>query len=162
MLLFTKDSVGPSLLLRSLPTIEQLGSPVGYQRRTQAIEGTDVMIRSLAIRTVSMAVAFLGLDAIMDSVSLSGGFFGAIGLAVVFGLVSAVLGTLIRLLTLPVRIISFGLFDLVINGALLLVTSWLTDWLEVDGFVAGITGALILGVIAAVTGYLVTALAPNR
>ncbi|MCP5028552.1 MAG: phage holin family protein [Actinomycetia bacterium] len=120
------------------------------------------MIRSLAIRTVSMAVAFLALDAIMDSVSLSGGFFGAIGLAVVFGLVSAVLGTLIRLLTLPVRIISFGLFDLVINGALLLVTSWLTDWLAVDGFVAGITGALILGVTAAVVGYLVSALAPGQ
>ncbi|MDH4119480.1 MAG: phage holin family protein [Acidimicrobiia bacterium] len=120
------------------------------------------MIRALAIRTAAMALAFLALDAIMDSVSATGGFFGAVGLAVVFGIISAVLGTVIRLLTLPLRIITFGLFDLVINGALLLLTSWATDWLHIDGVVAAFIAALVFGVIATLAGYVISALAPGR
>ena len=109
-------------------------------------------MKALAIRTVVLAVAFLVVDAFMDSVTVNGGFFGAIGLAVVYGLVSAILGTLLRLLTLPFIVITLGLFELVINAVLLLVTDWLTDWIEVDGFMSALGAAVILAVVSVVMG----------
>ena len=109
-------------------------------------------MEALAIRTVVLAVAFLLVDAFMDSVTVNGGFFGAIGLAVVYGLVSATLGTLLRLLTLPLVLITVGLFELVINAGLLLVTDWLTDWIEIDGFMSALGAAAILAAVSVVMG----------
>ena len=109
-------------------------------------------MKALAIRTVVLTVALLVVDAVMDTVTVNGGFFGAIGLAVVYGLVSATLGTLLRLLTLPLVIITVGLFELVINAVLLLVTDWLTDWIEVDGFMSALGAAVILAVVSVVMG----------
>ena len=109
-------------------------------------------MQALAIRTVVLAVAFLLVDAFMDSVTVNGGFFGAIGLAVVYGLVSATLGTLLRLLTLPLVLITVGLFELVINAGLLLVTDWLTDWIEIDGFMSALGAAAILAAVSVVMG----------
>lgn len=109
-------------------------------------------MKALAIRTVVLAAAFLVVDALMDTVTVNGGFFGAIGLAVVYGLVSAILGTLLRLLTLPLVIITVGLFELVINAVLLLVTDWLTDWIEIDGFLSALGAAVILAVVSVVMG----------
>ena len=109
-------------------------------------------MKALAIRTVVLAVAFLVVDAFMDSVTVNGGFFGAIGLAVVYGLVSATLGTLLRLLALPLVVITVGLFELVINAGLLLVTDWLTDWIEIDGFMSALGAAAILAAVSVVMG----------
>ena len=109
-------------------------------------------MKALAIRTVVLAVAFLVVSAFMDSVTVNGGFFGAIGLAVVYGLVSATLGTLLRLLALPLVVITVGLFELVINAGLLLVTDWLTDWIEIDGFMSALGAAAILAAVSVVIG----------
>lgn len=109
-------------------------------------------MKALAIRTVVLAVAFLIVDALMDTLTVNGGFFGAIGLAVVYGLVSAILGTLLRLLTLPVILLTVGLFEFVINAVLLLVTDWLTDWLEVDGFGSALLAAVALSVVSVLIG----------
>ena len=67
------------------------------------------VITALAVRAVVLAVAFLVVDATMDTVTVSGGFFGALGVAIVFGLLSAVLGTVLRLLTLPLVLLTVGL-----------------------------------------------------
>jgi putative membrane protein len=113
-------------------------------------------MKALAVRTVVLAAAFLVVDAVMDTVTVNGGFFGAIGLAVVYGLVSAILGTLLRLLALPLVIITVGLFELVINAVLLLVTDWLTDWIEVDGFMSALGAAVILAVTSMLIGLILS------
>ena len=111
------------------------------------------MIKSLAARIVVLAVAFLVVDAVMDTVEVSGGFTGAIGLAVVYGLVSGIIGTVLRLLTLPLIILTVGLFELVINGVLLLLTEWLTDWIELDRFLTAVGASIVLSIVSAVLGF---------
>jgi len=118
-------------------------------------------MRALGIRIVVLALAFLVVDAVMDTVTVSGGFFGAVGLAVVYGLVSAILGTLLRLLALPLVLITVGLFEFVINAVLLLVTDWLTNWLEVDGFLSALGAAVILAVTSVVLGLILRMLVPD-
>lgn len=74
-----------------------------------------------------------------------------LGVAVIFGLVNAVLGSVIRLLTLPLTILTLGLFALVINALLFWVTSQIAGALdlpfEVTGFWAALLGALIVSVV---------------
>jgi putative membrane protein len=62
------------------------------------------------------------------------------------GVVSAVVGPVLRLLSLPFVVLTLGLFLLVINAALLGLTAALTDRLTIDGIGTALIGGLILGV----------------
>ena len=53
--------------------------------------------------------------------------------AVVFGLVNALIRPVIRLLTLPLTLVTLGLFTLVVNGLMLLITAAFTDSLSFEG-----------------------------
>jgi putative membrane protein len=118
-------------------------------------------VKPLLARIIVLGVSFLIVDAVMETVTVSGGFFGALGLAILYGLVSAVIGTLLRLLTLPLILITVGLFEFVINAILLLATDALTDWLEIDGFVSAMGAAVVLTLASVGIGLLVALLVPG-
>lgn len=118
-------------------------------------------MRLLLVRVVVLALAFLLVDLIMDTVSVSGGFLSAIGLAVLYGLVSAVVGTVLRFLALPLIAITAGLFELVINAGLLLVTDWLTDWIEIDGFLSALGAAVVLSLTSMLIGAVMAVALPE-
>ncbi|GAA4578219.1 phage holin family protein [Planotetraspora phitsanulokensis] len=75
-----------------------------------------------------------------------------IAVALIFGLVNAVLKPIIKTIGCAFYVLTLGLFALVVNAALLLLTSWVADKVDlpfhVDGFVAAFWGALIVGVIS--------------
>ncbi len=72
--------------------------------------------------------------------------------AVIFGIVNGVLGTLIRIVAFPLYILTLGLISLIINGLLLLLVSGISDLigfgLVVDTFWWGVLGALVLGFLS--------------
>ena len=75
------------------------------------------------------------------------GEFGTyLWIGLIFGIVNAVVGPVLRLLSLPFVLLTLGLFLLVVNAALLGLTAGLTDRLTVDGFGTAIVGGLILAV----------------
>lgn len=83
------------------------------------------------------------------------GFIGTLlVVAFVFGLVNSIIGPFIRIVSIPLYVLTLGLFGLIINGLLLLLTAWLTQLfgfgLIVDGFWWGVLAALVLSFIAAV------------
>ncbi|MGK0276102.1 MAG: putative membrane protein [Ilumatobacter sp.] len=118
-------------------------------------------MKALLLRMVVLAAAFLVVDALMDTVTVSGGFFGALGLAVVYGLVSAIIGSVLRLLTLPLVLITVGLFEFVINAFLLRITAGLTDALEIDGFGSALIAAFILAVASVLIGLVISVVLPK-
>ena len=61
-------------------------------------------------------------------------------------MVNAIVGPILRLLSLPFVVLTLGLFLLVINAALLGLTALLTDRLQVDGFGTAILGGLLLAI----------------
>jgi putative membrane protein len=109
-----------------------------------------VMLKLLLLRWLIVSAAIAVVAAIMPSVELDGGFFGLIGSALVFGLVNALIGPVLRLLALPLNLITFGLFGLVVNGILLAITAGLLDTLDVGGFFATIVAAFLISVLTAV------------
>ena len=67
-------------------------------------------------------------------------------IGLIFGVVNAVVGPVLRLLSLPFVVLTLGLFLVVINAALLGLTAALTDRLTIDGIGTALIGGLILAV----------------
>jgi putative membrane protein len=68
-------------------------------------------------------------------------------IGLLFGVVSAVVGPILRLIGFPFVVLTLGLFLLLINAALLGITAAITDRLELDGFVPALLGGLVLAIV---------------
>ena len=111
------------------------------------------MLKHLIVVWLCLAVAFAITAALVPSVEIDGGVVGLLGVAALFGLVNAIIGTVLRLLSLPLLLITFGLFALVINAALLGITAGLTDVLDVGGFFSTVLAAFLISIISAALGW---------
>lgn len=110
------------------------------------------MIR-FAIKVVLMAGVFWVVTQVLDGVDVIGNPDAPLGeagtflwIALIFALVNAIVGPVLRLLSLPFVLVTLGLFLLVVNAALLGLTAALTDRLTVDGFGAAVLGGLLLAI----------------
>ena len=68
--------------------------------------------------------------------------------AIVIGLVNATLGFILKILTLPLTLLSFGLFLLVINALMLQLASHLVPGFFVSGFWVAFFGAIVLSIVS--------------
>ena len=89
-----------------------------------------------------------GLKVLPNANGALGEFGTYLWIGLIFGVVNAIVGPLLRLLSLPFVILTLGLFLLVVNAALLGLTAALSDRLTVDGFGTAVLGGLILAVVA--------------
>jgi putative membrane protein len=104
------------------------------------------MIRLLVVWLVNAAALF-ALPYLLTSIHVAS-FGAALVAALVLGLVNTLIRPVLVLLTLPVTLLTLGLFIFVINGLLLwAVGSWLEGF-RVDGFWAGVFGAIVYSVIS--------------
>jgi len=86
------------------------------------------------------------------------GFLPALVAALVMGLVNATLGLFLKILTFPLTIVTFGVFLLVINALMLLLTSHVVRGFTVQGFRPAFWGALLLAILQLLMRWL----APGR
>jgi uncharacterized membrane protein YvlD (DUF360 family) len=112
-----------------------------------------ILVRSL-IAWVVLAVGFAVADALMDSFKIEGGILTLLWVSFLFALVSGLVGPILRLISLPLNVMTLGLFSLVINGALLALTAWLSRDLEVGGFFWTIVAALIISIVSTALAFL--------
>jgi len=89
----------------------------------------------------------------------AGGPGSFLAVAVVFGLVNALVRPLLKLLSCPVILLTLGLFTLVINALMLMLTAWVGRQLgiefAVDTFWAAFLGALIVSIVSTVLSWLI-------
>ena len=109
-------------------------------------------MRNFVVRIFLNALALSVAAWLVPGISLSGGFADVLLVALVFGLVNALLKPLVFLLSLPFLLLTLGLFAFVVNGAMLLVTARLTEHLAVSGLWAAILGSIVISVVTAVLG----------
>ena len=104
------------------------------------------MIKLLVVWLIN-ALALMAVAYLMPSIEVSS-FGAALVAALVLGLVNAVVRPVLVLLTLPVTILTLGLFIFVLNGLLFwMVGSWLQGF-WVGGFWAGVLGAIVFSFIS--------------
>lgn len=102
----------------------------------------------ILINLVLSALAVYVTARILPGVVLEG-FGTALVVAVVLGAVNAVLRPLLLILTLPINILTLGLFTFVIIGGLVQLVSWLVPGFQVAGFWQALAFALVLWLINA-------------
>ena len=103
-------------------------------------------MRLLAIWIIN-ALALLALPYVVPSVHVAS-FGTALIVALVLGLINAVLRPLLVLLTLPVTLLTLGLFIFVINALLFQLAGHLVDGFNVGGFWPALLGSLVYSVIS--------------
>jgi putative membrane protein len=99
-------------------------------------------------RTLIMAAAIYVTAAIVKGVSISG-FGAAIVASILLALVNALIRPIVVLLSLPVNILTLGLFTFVINGILLLLVSSFTAGFYVSGLFPAIFASIIISIVNA-------------
>jgi putative membrane protein len=109
------------------------------------------------VRTVASALALAAAAAVIQGIAVTSDNRGdqiltLLGVAVIFGLINAIVRPIVRLITLPLFVLTLGLFTFVVNALMLLLTSWVSDRLdlpfEVGGFWAAFFGALVISVVS--------------
>jgi putative membrane protein len=96
-----------------------------------------------------VVVAFtIGLTAeLIPGIDVDGGFGTLLWIALLFTLVNLFLKPIAQLISLPLIVLTLGLFALVVNTAMLAVTAWLSSSLSIDGFWAAFWAALIISIV---------------
>ena len=103
-------------------------------------------MRLLAVWLIN-AAALLALPYLLPSIHVSS-FATALWVAVVLGLINAVIRPVLLLLTLPATLLTLGLFIFVINGLMFLLAAKLLDGFVVDGLLAGVIGSTLYSAIS--------------
>jgi putative membrane protein len=113
-----------------------------------------MLTRSLLLHWVLNAAALWVAAAVIPGLDFNGGLGRLLLVAAVFGIVNSTLRPLLTILTCPLIVLTLGLFTLVINALMLLVTGWLSEsWnlgFTVSGFWAAFFGGLVVGLVSMV------------
>jgi putative membrane protein len=105
------------------------------------------------IWVVVNALALAAATWLLDDIELTGSstedrVITLVLVALIFGVINAVIAPVVKLLSLPFIILTLGLFLLVVNAAMLLFTSWVAEQFDlgfhVDGFWTAVIGAIIV------------------
>ena len=115
----------------------------------------------LLIRWAVLAVAFAITAWLLSGVDVSGGFWGYLWVSALFGIVNVLIGTVLRILTLPLTLLTLGLFSIFVNALLLQIVDGLSDHFTIDEFWwTAIWAAIILSIVSVILDMVVrTALA---
>jgi putative membrane protein len=119
------------------------------------------------VRILAGAVALAAAAWLIDGISVGPGttserLLTLLAVAVIFGLVNAIVRPIARLISLPLLLLTLGLFTFVVNALMLLLTAWIGSWFdltfEVDGFWSAILGALVISVVT----FVINVLLPDK
>lgn len=99
-----------------------------------------------AVLAFSMWIATL----VVPGITIHGGVGTYLWVALLFGLINSIFGSLIKVLTFPVSLVTFGLFLFVINAAMLSLTARWSEKLDVTGFWSSLLASLIISAITTI------------
>ena len=112
------------------------------------------MLLRLLLRWVVIGVAIAGCAYVLEGVHVDSPLALAIA-AGVLALVNMLVRPILFWLTLPITIVTLGLFFLIVNGVAFGLTAWLVEGFRVDGPLPAIGGALLVSVLSWLVGLIV-------
>ena len=113
----------------------------------------------LILRVLINAVALWITALLLPNVVLTDNILGILVVAIIFGLVNALIRPIVKLFSLPITIVTLGLFTLVINAAMLLLTSFLAgDLLSIEGgfftqLWVAFLGAMVVAIVSTILNW---------
>jgi len=101
----------------------------------------------LLIRWLILTAAIMAASFFLAGIEVSG-FFSAFFAAAILGMLNAVLRPALLLLTLPLNILTLGLFTFVINALLLMMASGVIGGFHIRGFWSALGGSLVISLVS--------------
>jgi putative membrane protein len=101
---------------------------------------------ALLIQWLLYAIALMAVSKIVPGFYVAG-LWPALIASLVIGLLNATLGLLLKIVTFPISILTFGIFLLVINGLMILLASHIVRGFHVYGFGPAFWGAVVLALL---------------
>lgn len=119
------------------------------------------------LRLLANAAALAVATALLAGISLTsptteGKVVTLLIVALIFGVLNAVVKPIFTLVTAPVVLLTLGLFLIVINGLMLLLTSWISTRVQLGWSVDGFGTAVIGAVIVSIVSFVLNAFLPDR
>ena len=110
----------------------------------------------LLLRLVGNAVALYAASTLIDGIQFGAGgevdFGSLLMVALIFGVVNAIIKPFVKVVTCPAFLVTLGLFTFVVNALMLLLTGWLAVLLNVDfqveGFGPAFLGAIVISFVS--------------
>jgi len=119
-----------------------------------------VDVKSFLIRWMINTIALSAAVQVIPGIHFTDGPIQLLAVALVFGVVNAVLRPILTVLSCPLVLLTLGLFTLVINGVMLMLTARLAAiWdlgFRVDGFWPAFWGGLVVGLVSLMLALLVS------
>ena len=104
---------------------------------------------TIILRVLFNALGLLLIANFVPGITVSG-FYAAVIAAVILGVLNAIVKPVLLILTLPITIITLGLFSLVINAALFLFAASFIDGFAVESFWYALLGSLLMSIISTI------------
>ena len=110
----------------------------------------------LVIRFIVNAIALYLIAKYVPGFNHNASFGTALIAALIFGIVNALLGPILRFITFPITVLTLGLFSIVVNYILFAITVWLAPGFhntgEINPWLANLYGALIMMLVSTLMG----------
>jgi len=104
-------------------------------------------MRGIFLRWVILTFSIIIASYILEGIHVSG-FFSALFAAALLGILNAIFRPILIILTLPINILSLGLFTFVINAVMIMMVSGVISGFEVKGFWSAVFGSLLISVVS--------------
>jgi putative membrane protein len=118
------------------------------------------------IKWLINTIAIMLAVKIVPGITYAGGWLGILIVGLIFGLINTFIRPFINLFSIPLLILSLGLFTFIINALMLSLTSWISGGLalgfHVAGFKAAFLGSLIISLVSLVLSCLLPSEEPFR
>jgi putative membrane protein len=116
------------------------------------------MLVALLVRWALLGLAFAVTAWLLNGMDVSGGFWGYVWVSALFGIVNAIIGTVLRIITFPLTLLTLGLFSILVNAFLLQITDAITSNLTIDEFFwTAIWAAIIISLVSVILDLMVSA-----
>lgn len=100
------------------------------------------------LRCVVNGIALVLTSQLLPGIQTRGNLVGVLVIGLVFGIVNAIIRPIVKILSLPLIIVTLGLFILVVNGLMLLLTSAIVpQYLVINGLWTAVLGGIVMGII---------------
>ncbi len=103
--------------------------------------------RGLVVRWLILTAAIMVTSYFMEGIHVSG-FFSALLAAAILGVLNVFFRPILILLTLPISILTLGLFTFIINALLLMMVSGVISGFVVEGFWSALFGSLLISIVS--------------
>ncbi|MBN1425435.1 phage holin family protein [Candidatus Fermentibacteria bacterium] len=113
---------------------------MSMHRRSDAAGG-------IVVRVIFNAIAIYLAARVIPGMGFSGALWELLLAGLLFGVLNSVLKPLLVLFSLPLIVLSLGLFYLVLNGLILLLLAWLLPSLSMAGLLSAIIASLFMGLV---------------